>query len=53
MSYMHPMILELVPKEMKQVTNLNEFKTQFKIRQLENCLYRHSVTYLPQIGVIA
>ena len=50
MSYMGPMICDLVPKEMKQVTGLNEFKTKFKIWKLENCPYRPSRTYIPQIG---
>ena len=40
MSYMGPKIWDLVPKEMKQVTTLNEFKAKFKIWKLENCLYQ-------------
>ena len=37
MSYMGPKIRELVPKETKQVTTLNEFKVKIKIWKLENC----------------
>ena len=37
-SYMAPKIWNLVPKEMKQVTTLNEFKAKIKIWKLENCL---------------
>ena len=39
-SYMAPKIQELVPKEMKQVTTLNEFKAKIKIWKLENCSCR-------------
>ena len=49
---MGPKIWDLVPKEMKQVTTLNEFKTKIKIWKLENCPYRLSRTYLPQICFI-
>ena len=52
MSYMGPKISDLVPKEMKQVTTLNEFKATIKIWKLGNCPYRLSRTYLPQIGFI-
>ena len=31
MSYIGPKIWDLVPKEMKQVTTLNEFKAKIKI----------------------
>ena len=51
-SYMAPKIQELVPKEMKQVTTLNEFKAKIKIWKLENCSCRLCRTYLPQIGFI-
>ena len=51
-SYMAPKIWDLVPKEMKQVTTLNEFKTKIKIWKLENCPYRLCRTYLPQEGFI-
>ena len=51
-SYMAPKIWNLVPKEMKQVTTLNEFKTRIKIWNLENCPWRLCRTYLPQIGFI-
>ena len=37
MSYMSPKIWDLVPKEMKQFTTLNEFKAKIKIWKLENC----------------
>ena len=47
MSYMGPMIWDLLPKEMKQVTILNEFKAEIKIWKLENCPYRLSRTHLP------
>ena len=52
MSYMGPKFWDLVPKDMKQVTTLNEFKAKIKILKLENCLYRLSRTYPPQIGFI-
>ena len=51
-SYMAPKIWNLVPKEMKQVTTLNEFKAKIKIWKLENCPCRLCRTYLPQIGFI-
>ena len=50
--YMAPKIWGLAPKEMKQVTSLNEFKTKIKISKLENCPCRLCRTYLPQIGFI-
>ena len=34
MSYMGPKIWDLVPKEMKRVTTLNEFKAKIKVRKL-------------------
>ena len=49
---MGPKFWDLVPKDMKQVTILNEFKAKTKILKLENCLYRLSRTYPPQIGFI-
>ena len=52
MSYMGPRMWDLVPKEMKQVTTLNEFKAKIKIWKLESSLYRLSRTCLPQIGFI-
>ena len=36
-SNMAPKIWDLIPKEMKQVTTLNEFKAKIKIWKLENC----------------
>ena len=50
MSYMSPKIWDLVPKKMKQLTTLNEFKTKIKNWKLENILYHFSRTYLPQLG---
>ena len=35
--YMAPKIWALVPKEMKQITILNEFKAKIKSWELENC----------------
>ena len=52
MSYMGPKIWDLVPKEMKEVTTLNGFKTKIKIWKLENCPYRLSRIYPPQIVFI-
>ena len=49
MPYMGPKIWELVPKEMKQVTTLNEFKAKIKVCKLEDCPYQLSRTYLSQI----
>ena len=51
-SYIAPKIWNLLPKEMKQVTTLNEFKTKIEIWNLENCPCRLCTTYLPQIGFI-
>ena len=51
-SYMALKIWDLVPKEMKQVTTVNEFKAKIKIWKLENCPCRLCRTYLPQIGFI-
>ena len=51
-SYMVPKIWDLVPKEMEQVTTLNEFKAKIKIWKLENCPCRLCRTYLLQIGFI-
>ena len=51
-SYMAPKIWNLVPKEMKQVTTLNEFKAKIKIWKLENCPCQLCRTYLLQIGFI-
>ena len=48
MSFMGPKICDLVTKEMKQVTTLNEFKVKIKIWKLETCPCRLSRTYLPQ-----
>ena len=36
-SYMVPKIWDLVRKEIKQITILNEFKAKIKIWKLENC----------------
>ena len=52
MSYMGPKIWDLAPKEMKEVITLNEFKAKIHIWKLENCPYRLSRYYLPQIGFI-
>ena len=51
-SYMAPKISDLVPKKMKQVTTLNEFKAKIKISKLENCPCRLCRTYLLGIGFI-
>ena len=51
-SYMAPKIWDLVTKEMKQVTTLNEFNAKIQIWKLENCSCRLCRTYLPQIGFI-
>ena len=51
-SYMAPKFWNLVPKEMKQITTLNEFKAQIKIWKLENCACRLCRTYLPLVGFI-
>ena len=37
MDYMAPKFWDLLPKEMRQVTTLNEFKAKIKIWKLENC----------------
>ena len=47
-----PKIWNLVPKEMKQIPTLNEFKAKIKIWKLENCPCRLCRTYLPQKGFI-
>ena len=52
-SYMAPKIWNLVPKEMKQITTVNEFKAKLKIWELENCPCRLCRSYLPQIKFIA
>ena len=52
MSYIDPKIWDHVPKEVKQVTTLNEFKVKIKIWKLENFPYQLSRSYLPQIGFI-
>ena len=44
MPYMGPKNWDLVPKEIKQVTSVNEFKIEIKIWKLENCPYRLSRT---------
>ena len=51
-SYMAPTIWDFVPKEIKQITALNEFKTRITIWKLENFPCRLNRTYLPQIGFI-
>ena len=51
-SYMALKIWDLVPKEMKQVTTVNEFKAKIKIWKLENCPCRLCRSDLPQIGFI-
>ena len=51
-SYMAPKIWDLVPKEMKQVPTLNEFKAKIKIWKLENFPSQLCRAYLPQIGFI-
>ena len=48
-SYMGPEIWGLVPKQMKQVTTLNEFQAKIKTWKLENCPSWLSRTYLPQV----
>ena len=50
--YMAPKIWDLLPKKMKQVTTLNEFKAKIKIWKLKNCPYPLCRTYLPQTGLI-
>ena len=50
--YMIPKNWDLVPKEMKQVATINEFKTKIKIWKLENCPCRLCRTYVPQIMFI-
>ena len=52
-SYMAPEIWNLVPKEMKQITTVNEFKAKLKIWELENCPCRLCRSYVPQIKFIA
>ena len=52
MSYMTPKSWNLVPKEMKQITTLNESKAIIKIWKLGNCPCRLCGTYHPQIGFI-
>ena len=37
MDYMAPKFWDLLPKEMRQVTTLNEFNAKIKIWKLENC----------------
>ena len=49
---MAPKIWDFVPKEMKQVTTLNEFQAKIKILKSENCSCRLCRTYLPHIGLI-
>ena len=49
MSHTGPKIWDLVPNKMKQVTPLNEFKTEIKIWKLENCPCRLSRSYLPEL----
>ena len=51
-SYMAPKLWNLLPKEMKQITTLNEFKPKIKSWKLENCPHRLCRTYLPQTGFI-
>ena len=51
-SYMAPKMWNLVPKEIKQILTLNEFKTKIKIWKLENYPCRLCRTYLSQIGFI-
>ena len=51
-SYMPLKIWNLVPKEMKQITTLNEFKARIKSWKLENCPYRLCRTYLAQTRFI-
>ena len=50
--YMVPKNWDFVPKEMKQVATINEFKTKIKIWKLENCPCRLCRTYVPQIVFI-
>ena len=50
--YMAPKIWDLLPKKMKQVTTLNEFKAKIKIWKLKNCPCPLCRTYLPQTGLI-
>ena len=42
----------LVPKEMKQIPTLNEFKAKIKIWKLENRPCRFCRAYFPQIGFL-
>ena len=46
-------IWDLLPKEKKQFTTMNEFMAKIKMWRLENCAHRLSRTYLLQIGFIA
>ena len=53
MSHTGPKIWDLVPNKMKQVTPLNEFKTEIKIWKLENCpcrLSRSTFQNLPSVS---
>ena len=49
-SYVASKIWNLVPKEMKQIPTVNEFKAKMKIWKLGDCPCRLCRTYLPQIG---
>ena len=51
-SYIAPKIWNNVPKEMKQITTLNEFKAKIKFWKFENYPCRLFRTHLPQIGFI-
>ena len=51
-SYVAPKIWNLVPKEMKQIPTLYEFKVKIRIWKLENRPCRLYRTYLPPIGFI-
>ena len=52
MSYMGLRFGTFFPKEMKQVSILNEFKAKIGIWKLENCPYPLFRPCLPQIGLI-
>ena len=52
LSNLAPRIWDLIPSTLKELDDVNSFKTQIKKWQPENCPCRLCKTYIPQVGFI-
>ena len=52
LSNIGPSIGNFLPSSLKELDDVNSFKTQIKKWQPENCPYRFCKTYIPHVGFI-